>query len=264
MIPSTTLKKLRIIFAIVIVLAPPVQADEPVSRVFESRYMAVQIGPEPNQIDLLQSIINIQVPKQIKTVGQSLNYLMRPYGFEMAGNVKSEEQYLLFMLALPEPHRRLGPMTLIDALTIMGGESFWPVINPVKRTVQYLLRDGFDRFVTDVDKENAKKQWLGIIKNGSLSPDKSLLKQPVEKDSMTYGPVKSGEYLSRIALHFYVPEFTQDQVIVHIFQANLHAFANGNMNHLLVGEVLNIPPIEPNLVLSEAEASQWVGQKVQL
>ena len=76
-----------------------------------------------------------------------MNYLLKPYGFQIDDNPESNEQYLLLMLALPEPHRQLGPITLMDAVTTLGGASFRPLINPAKRTVRYQLRDGFGEFV---------------------------------------------------------------------------------------------------------------------
>ncbi len=104
---------------------------------FESRYLSVQVGPEQAQTDLLQNIVEIRVPETITTVGESLDYLLRPYGCQIDEFPEVDEQYLLLILALQEPHRRLGPMTLMDAITTLGGNSFRPLINSVKRTVKY-------------------------------------------------------------------------------------------------------------------------------
>jgi type IV pili sensor histidine kinase/response regulator len=121
------------ILAVVFVYPLSVQADTAGmagSRIFESRYLSAQVGPENAQIDLLQSIVDLRVPEKTTTVGGALDYLLRPYGFQLDDshdlNEPSEvnEQYLLFVLTLPEPHRNLGTMTLMDALNTLGGKSF--------------------------------------------------------------------------------------------------------------------------------------------
>ena len=62
------------------------------SRILESRYISAQVGPEDAQTDLLKSIIDIQVPEQITTVGGALDYLLRPYGFQLDVSHEVDEQ----------------------------------------------------------------------------------------------------------------------------------------------------------------------------
>ena len=240
------------------------------SRILESRYLTVQVGPEDAQTDLLKSIIDIQVPEQITTVGGALDYLLRPYGFqldvshEVDEQPEVDEQYLLLVLTLPEPHRKLESMTLMDALTTLGGKSFRPLINPVRRSVRYQLREGFGQFAVAEDREIAKQQWLDQKEVTSLPSKEPGAFSVAQQDRQGYGPVQRGDSLSNIASQLDLSGMTIDQVLVNIFRANPHAFANGNMNHLLAGKTLKIPPVNPETLPTEFEASQLVDEHYRL
>lgn len=264
---ETVIGKWVAILTVVFVLPLTVQAgttDTADSRIFESRYLSVQVGPETAQTDLLQNIVDVRVPAQITTVGGSLDYLLRPYGFQLDDSPEVDEQYLLLVLTLPEPHRNLGSMTLMDALITLGGKSFRPLINPVKRSVRYQLREGFGQFATAEDMEFAKQEWLDQKEITSL-PSKESGETPVaQQEHQTYGPVQRGDSLSHIASQLDFSGTTIDQVLVYLFRANPHAFANGNMNHLLAGETLKIPPINPKTLPAAFEASQFVDEHYRL
>jgi FimV-like protein len=261
------------ILATVLVLPLTVQAtttETADNRIFESRYLSVQVGPESTQTDLLQSIVDIRVPERITTVGGSLDYLLRPYGFQLDDSHKvdkqpeADEQYLLLVLTLPEPHRNLRLMTLMDALTTLGGKSFRPLINPVKRSVRYQLREGFGQFATAEEMEIAKQQWLDQKEINSLPSKEPGAVSAAQQDRQSYGPVQRGDSLSRIASQLDLSGMTIDQVLVYLFHANPHAFANDNMNHLLAGAMLKLPPVNPETLLTKYEASQFVDEHYRL
>ena len=247
--------KCGLVAAIVFIAASAIQQVHASDRrVFESRYLSVQVGAEPAQIDLLQSIIEIQMPTRVTTVGESLTLLLGPYGFQLEDNPESGEQYLLLMLPLPEPHRQLGPITLIDAITTLGGPGFQPLINPVKRTIGYQLRDGFDQFVTNEDVQHSRKQWSEEKERISLSPN----------DEVFTVLVKQGDSLSHIVNVLDLGGITTDQALTLLFQANPHAFVNNNMNHLLAGTTLMIPPVQSDVFLSVIEARELVDRHYRL
>ena len=240
------------------------------SRILESRYLSVPMGPESAQTDLLKSIVDIRVPEQITTVGGSLDFLLRPYGFQLDDSheadeqPEADEQYLLLVLTLPEPHRNLGSMTLMDALITLGGKSFRPLINPVKRSVRYQLREGFGQFAAAEDMEVAKQQWLDQKEITSLPPKELGVISVVQQEHQTYGPVQRGDSLSHIASQLNLTGMTIDQVLVYLFRANPHAFANDNMNHLLAGKMLNTPPVNLETLPTAFEASQLVDEHYRL
>lgn len=270
---ETVIGRWGAILTIVFALPLTVQAnttDAADSRIFESRYLSAQVGPEDAQIDLLKSIVDIRVPEKITTVGGALDYLLRPYGFQLDDyheaddQPEADEQYLLLVLTLPEPHRNLESMTLMDALTTLGGKSFRPLINPVKRSVRYQLREGFGQFGTAEDIEVAKRRWLERkAMTLQLSKDPGAI-PAAQQEHESYGPVQRGDSLSRIASQLELRGITIDQVLVYLFQANPHAFGNGNMNHLLADAMLKLPPVNPETLPTEFEASQLVDEHYSL
>ena len=240
------------------------------SRILESRYLTVQVGPEVAKTDLLKSIVDLRVPEKITTVGGALDFLLRPYGFQLDNSheadeqPEADEQYLLLILMLPEPHRNLGSMTLLDALITLGGKSFRPLINPVKRSVRYQLREGFGQFATAEEMEVAKQEWLDQKEITSLPPKEPGETSVAQQEHQTYGPVQSGDSLSHVANLLDLSSMTIDQVLVYLFRANPHAFANGNMNHLLAGKMLKIPPVNSGTFPTGYEASQLVDEHYRL
>ena len=232
-----------IIGLMTLLVVPVTYAVDNTKTIPESRYVSVRAKPLPGQQDLLTSIVDIQMPERIQSVGQALEYLLDPFGFQLEAVNDIADQYLLFVLGLPEPHRQLGPMTLMDAIITLGSQSFKPIINPVKRTVQFQLREGFIQFATEDDKTRATQQWRVKQEGVSVPIDEGVPKGAPE-NLQRYGPIRSGESLSGIANQLDLKGLTMDQALVCLFRANPHAFANRNMNHLLVGVMLTIPVFE--------------------
>ncbi|WP_299077041.1 hypothetical protein [uncultured Paraglaciecola sp.] len=106
------------------------------------------------------------------------------------------------------------------------------------------------------------KLWLQTNKSNVLLPSKELKSIAAEQHS--YGPVSRGEILSRIASKLDLEGMTTDQSLVHLFQAKPQAFANHNMNHLLAGTVLKIPPVNSETLPTGYEASQLVDEHYRL
>ena len=263
---KTVVGRLGLILSVVFVVPLVVQANTEAlddSRFYQSRYLSTPLGPETAQADLLKTIVDIHFPDRINTVGGALDYLLNPYGYQLDEAPYVDEQYSLLVLKLPEPHRYLTSMTLLDAAATLGGKSFQPLINPVKRSVHFQLREGFNPFITAEDVALAKQQWLELKAVRPLLSNVSqaiLAAQKVQQ----YGPVKAGENLSRIASQLDLIGLTIDQALVYLFHANTHAFANTNMNHLLVGKILNVPPVNYESLPTPVDASQIVEKHYRL
>jgi FimV-like protein len=76
-------------------------------------------------------------------------------------------------------------------------------------------------------------------------------------EPVSYGPVKSGENLYRIALKHQQPGLTVSQTMTLIFEANPGAFEQGDINLLKVGSTLTIP--DPEAGATGATSGQAVG-----
>jgi pilus assembly protein FimV len=64
---------------------------------------------------------------------------------------------------------------------------------------------------------------------------------PSETKPDTYGPVKKGDTLSKIAEKYRSGDVTLDQMLVVLFKTNKEAFIGNNMNRLRTGKVLQVP-----------------------
>lgn len=148
-----------------VLLSPSLEAMETNSVVKDSRYVSVQVGATTAQSHVLQSVIRVTIPDDITTVGTALQYLLEPYGYQLDDEIETVEVsdlYVLLTRPLPAPHRTLKAMTLQDALSVLGGESFDVVINPVLRTISYDLKPDQKEYVSDSDREVAQYPFGGV------------------------------------------------------------------------------------------------------
>jgi len=82
---------------------------------------------------------------------------------------------------------------------------------------------------------------------------------PVEKpDVITYGPVKSGDTLSKIALEVAPPHVQLNQMLIALHRANREAFSDNNMNRLKTGPILRIPDVSEIATISPDAADKEV------
>jgi len=112
------------------------------SLVRVGRYSTVTPKPTPDQADLLLAIIRVTMPAKVDTVGKTVRYLLRRSGFELAGRGTMQPEVVQMLdKKLPQVHRKLGPMTLEDALLVMVGPAFRLDVDHVHRVINYRLID---------------------------------------------------------------------------------------------------------------------------
>ncbi len=129
------------LFAASLITVGNVEASNaPSSEVQFGRYQTVVLQPDENQVDLLSSMVELELPEQINTVGQAITYLLDGSGYRLL-SAKLAEPYrvLLFALPLPKAERQLGPLSLRQALELVSGPAFRLVIEPVYRLVTFEL-----------------------------------------------------------------------------------------------------------------------------
>jgi pilus assembly protein FimV len=78
----------------------------------------------------------------------------------------------------------------------------------------------------------------------------------------SYGPVKRGDTLSKIASEMKDNGISLDQMLVALFRENKQAFANGNMNLLKTGQILRIPSASDVAKIAKDEAQKEVRVQV--
>lgn len=83
-------------------------------------------------------IITREFSEPVKTVGQAVAALLDGSGYRLLSDDLAEPYRAgLFALPLPEVQRQLGPLTLRQALELLGGPAFRLVIEPTYRLISF-------------------------------------------------------------------------------------------------------------------------------
>ncbi|WP_419709594.1 PilL N-terminal domain-containing protein [Pseudomonas sp. NFX224] len=117
----------------------PKQTPAVPAWVRQDRYTLASTRPTLEQRQPLYQLINIQIaPALHANVGDALRHVLQRSGYTLCpGGAKLA---VLFNRSLPAVHHHLGPISLLDALTVIGGPAWKLDIDPVNRTVCYGLR----------------------------------------------------------------------------------------------------------------------------
>ena len=78
----------------------------------------------------------------------------------------------------------------------------------------------------------------------------------------TYGPVKRGDTLSKIAKEMKSDTVSLEQMLVALYRENKSAFIDSNMNRLRTGQILRVPSTSDVASLSEGEARSEIKVQV--
>ncbi|MBE0469815.1 MAG: OmpA family protein [Methyloprofundus sp.] len=131
-------------------LAVSVLLASQIGSVFASerigRYTSIEPGPTPVQLNLLSSEVKMTFPRQIETIEQALDLLLRESGYRLSGHQDPYIDYLLKQ-ELPMVHRDIGPISLLEAVEVMAGNQWHVSTNPVTRTISFTLRDAYRAYV---------------------------------------------------------------------------------------------------------------------
>jgi len=137
--PKTTCTLLVAItglLAATITLASNVMSD----NLQVSRYQTVILQPTEQQRGLLSSIVELELPESIDTVGEAIERLLDGSGYRLlSAKLADPYRVMMFAMPLPEVQRTLGPLSLRQALQLLSGPAFRPVIDPVYRLVSFEL-----------------------------------------------------------------------------------------------------------------------------
>ncbi|WP_296258014.1 MULTISPECIES: PilL N-terminal domain-containing protein [unclassified Pseudomonas] len=118
--------------------SPPPKAPIP-DWVRQDRYTLISTRPTLEQREPLYQLIHVQIPPALHaTVGDALRHVLQRSRYSLCPDSPAVSR--LFSRPLPAVHQQLGPIALLDALTILGGPVWQVVIDPVDRTLCYSLR----------------------------------------------------------------------------------------------------------------------------
>lgn len=103
-----------------------------------SRYVGMKVDQHQQQADPLQTVLNITIPFEIKSIGQALNYILIDSGYSLADPLElTDEARTLINLPLPDIHRKFEYQTLNNILRVLAGEPYELLVDPIKREVNF-------------------------------------------------------------------------------------------------------------------------------
>ena len=109
------------------------------------------------------------------------------------------------------------------------------------------------------DKESAETGDVPEIKEIPDQVPEPVKKVDSSKESVvTYGPVKSGDTLAKIAQKVAPPRVQLNQMLIALHRANRKAFVDNNMNRLKTGPILRIPDASEIATISPDAADKEV------
>lgn len=83
-----------------------------------------------------------------------------------------------------------------------------------------------------------------------------------ESGGDTYGPVKQGDTLSKIAKEFKSDSVSLEQMLVALYRENKSAFAGDNMNRLRTGQILKVPSASEVGQIADSDARAEIKTQV--
>lgn len=111
------------------------------STIQTGRYSTLVAIPTPAQRNPLAVIIDVTIPETCVSIEQAIRFLLRRSGYDL-DTALSEDIIELLAKPLPAVHRKLGPMPLKDALTLLVTPGFVLQDDPVKRLLRFVPIDG--------------------------------------------------------------------------------------------------------------------------
>ncbi len=118
-------------------------SQEPVIR--EGRYRLVSTKPSAEQQDLLAQIITFNANFAVhNTVKDALDSVTARSGYRLCP-AHAEHIKNLYALPLPEAHKKIGPMTLRNALQVLAGPAFSVEVDELKRSICFTVRSEYDK-----------------------------------------------------------------------------------------------------------------------
>ena len=117
---------------------PVVSTDQQSLQV--SRYVTLAAVASDTQKDPLSALIpKLVFGHQVSTVQDALQVLLNDSGYRIASYHPDPRVHQLFNLSLPAVHRKMGPISLENALNTLAGPPWMLVVDPINRLITFQL-----------------------------------------------------------------------------------------------------------------------------
>lgn len=120
---------------------------EQASYVQTDRYTLANASPLAEQREPMAAIVHMRFAQDVSTVGQAVRELLEGSGYRLLvgeDRVEMQDQILLAQ-RLPAVHQELGPVSLLDALSVLGGRAWQVNVDHVYRLVWFKVSDDAGR-----------------------------------------------------------------------------------------------------------------------
>ena len=102
------------------------------------RYSTADAVNTSEQENLLDVVVDTQIPASEKSVGEAIEFLLMRSGYTLAAaEMQGEHVKQLLKKPLPQAHRKVGPVMLKDALMMLVGKAYWMKVDPVHRLIAF-------------------------------------------------------------------------------------------------------------------------------
>ncbi len=243
-----------LLFSLLVGISPMCLAGDE-GEINLNRYSKTTPVAEPQQIDPLSVVVKMKLPSSITTIGQAVGYLLEESGYRLSYSNDMRNQKLM-NLPLPRVHRKLGPITLRNALATLTGKPWQLVQNDLDRTVTFQLNDAkapsisSNTKVSDIKPEimsavalnNSNSSKFTIEKEWKLNPELTLSENFgswVEKIGWRLDWTSSHDY---VVSHEVVYRGTIQQAIEKVLEFYQSAPIPLNANFYTGNSVLVIEP----------------------
>jgi len=127
------------------------------------RYTNVTAVPTAAQQNLMHVVVQLVFPPEVQTVGDAINYALSRSGYRLAPNMKRDiGMGILASQPLPTVDRRLGPVSLQDALIALAGPAYDMNVNDLMRTIAFVVKKKYQGQLASIAQQ--KKNDNGIMK----------------------------------------------------------------------------------------------------
>ena len=117
-------------------------AHEPVvaKQIRVGRYLTVNSSAQTAERTPLSQTFMLRFPGTIQTVGQAMGYLLSNTGYRLLPvKYQSTDVKDLFAQSLPMSDRKMGPMSVQQALLTLAGPAYLMLLDPKHSYVSFML-----------------------------------------------------------------------------------------------------------------------------
>ena len=120
-----------------------------------NRYTKIENVVSHAQANPLKVVVNTDLPQSVVSVRDAMEFLLMRSGYVLASDdVLSEEAISMLRLQLPAIQRRIEHVTLDLSLSMLAGNAFDLVVDPIHRKVAFTVKPEFQALYGYVENDH--------------------------------------------------------------------------------------------------------------